>query len=188
MYRLIRISDFEKLCQTIIDLAIIESKTKSRGPGCYGCGKHRMVLHHNYESESTSKSTDNALNYLNCDEPKQVAIYSRTLSNGSALKDSFENQSNHYNNLIREHPNWKLIDIYNDEVFIDGNQNQNHESFNNLISDCKSGKIDLIVTKSISQFCPSLSDSLIVIKELSELPNPVSVIFEIEGICTIGDI
>ncbi|MBK6089128.1 recombinase family protein [Ruminococcus difficilis] len=104
------------------------------------------------------------------------------------MKDSFENQANHYKNLIREHPNWKLIDIYSDDVFVDGNPNQNHESFNNLISDCKSGKIDLIITKSISQFCQSLSDSLIVIKELSELPHPVSVIFEIEGICTIGDI
>lgn len=187
MYRLIRISDFEKLCQTIIDLAIIESKNKSRSPGCYGCGKHRMVLQHNYDSESTSKSTDNALNYLNCAEPKQVAIYFRTLSNGSALKNSYENQSNHYNTLMQEHPNWKLIDIYSDEVFADGNPNQNHESFNNLISDCKSGKIDLIITKSISRFCQSITECLKIVRELSELPNPVSFIFENEGICIVGD-
>ena len=187
MYRLIRISDFEKLCQTIIDLAILENKTKSRNPGCHDCGKYRMYHHHNLDGESTSKGTYNDLNYLNCDEPKRVAIYIRTLSNDSSLKYTFENQSNHYNTLMQKHPNWKIIDIYSDEVFVDGKINIDYGAFKRLIPACKSGEIDLIITKNIILFCQLLTECMTVVRELSELSNPVSVIFENEGICTISD-
>lgn len=65
--------------------------------------------------------------------------------------ESFEIQQQYYNEYIAKHPNWTLVRIYADEG-ISATSVKNRKDFNNMIEDCKAGKIDLIVTKSVSRF------------------------------------
>ena len=73
--------------------------------------------------------------------------------------ESFEIQQQYYNEFIAKHPNWTLVRIYADEG-ISATSVKNRKDFNNMIEDCKAGKIDLIVTKSVSRFARNVLDSL----------------------------
>ena len=59
---------------------------------------------------------------------------------------------NHYEDMIKEHQGWELVGIYADEG-VSGTSLQHRDEFTQMIEDCKAGKIDLIVTKSVSQIC-----------------------------------
>ena len=78
-----------------------------------------------------------------------------------------------------------LVDIYADEG-ISGTQINHREGLQRLLDDCRAGKIDYIITKSISRFARNIVDCLNMIEELRNLNPPVGVIFETDHIDTLG--
>ena len=98
---------------------------------------------------------------------------------------SYELQKNHFTDLVNRNPNWKLVDIYADEG-ISGISLKHRDSFLRMIKDCEDGKIDLIVTKSVSRFARNLLDCVGQIRKLSAMTPPVGVFFETENINTLN--
>ena len=109
------------------------------------------------------------------DAEKRVAVYIRMHTDDTNLTSSYELQKNYYTACIDKHPNWHLVDIYVDEGML-----KNRDQFNRMIEDCKAGKIDLIITKSISRFSRNIVECVSLAKMLRELDCPVGVYFEKE--------
>ena len=87
-------------------------------------------------------------------------------------------------NAGKKHPNWTLVSIYADEG-LSGTSIQKRKEFNRMIQDCKAGKIDLILTKSISRFARNYVDCGQIVRELMDLNPPVGVRFESENLFTL---
>lgn len=88
----------------------------------------------------------------------RVAPYCRVSTMSEMQAESFEIQQQYYNEYIAKHPNWTLVRIYADEG-ISATSVKNRKDFNNMIEDCKAGKIDLIVTKSVSRFARTVDSA-----------------------------
>ena len=73
----------------------------------------------------------------------------------------------YYTSFIKENPDWEFVGIYTDEG-ISGTNTKHREGFNRMIGDALDGKIDLIVTKSVSRFARNTVDSLTTIRKLKE--------------------
>ncbi|MCR4617388.1 MAG: recombinase family protein [Lachnospiraceae bacterium] len=114
---------------------------------------------------------------------KRVAAYIRVSSQEDSQANSYIMQKHHFKRVINENPEYRFVKIYGDEG-ISGTSRKNRDGFNQMMEDCRAGKIDLILTKSISRFGRNIIDVLSSLEELSSLDNPVSVIFESEGIGT----
>ena len=112
----------------------------------------------------------------------KVAAYARVSTEQDEQQSSYEAQVNYYNQYIRNNPAWEFVGIYADEG-ITGTNTKKRDGFNRMIADAKAGKIDLILTKSISRFARNTVDALQTIRELSALK--VEVYFEKEGIRTL---
>ena len=95
---------------------------------------------------------------------------------------SYEAQVEYYTKYISNHPDYDFGGVYADEG-ISGTNTKKREQFNKMIRDCKSRKIDMIITKSISRFARNTLDTLNYVRELKELG--VGVIFEKENINTL---
>ena len=108
---------------------------------------------------------------------KRVAIYARVSTDDAAQTSSFELQQAHYEHLISQHPGWNLVRIYADEG-ISGTSLKNRDAFLQMIKDCEDGKIDLIVTKSVSRFARNVYDCVGYIRQLKALRSPVGIFFE----------
>ena len=115
---------------------------------------------------------------------KRVAAYARVSTIDINQTTSYELQKNHYTDLIQKHEGWVFVDIYADEG-ISGTSLNHRDAFVKMIEDCKQGKIDLIVTKSVSRFARNTLDCLEYVRELKNLPNPVGIFFETENIYTL---
>ena len=111
-----------------------------------------------------------------------MAAYCRVSTDQLEQLSSYEAQVNYYTNYIQNHPDYELAGIYADEG-ITGTNTKKREQFNKMIKDCKAGKIDMIITKSISRFARNTLDCLNYIRELKEYG--VGVIFEKENINTL---
>ena len=83
-----------------------------------------------------------------------------------------------------KNPNWMLVEIYADEG-ISGTSLQHRDAFKKMIEDCETGKIDLIITKSVSRFARNVVDCIRYVRELSSLRPPVGVFFETEHLNTL---
>lgn len=92
---------------------------------------------------------------------------------------SYENQVNYYREFISKHEDYELVDIYADEG-ISATNTKKRDAFNRLIQDCKAGKVDRILVKSISRFARNTLDCIKYVRELKELG--VGVTFEKENI------
>lgn len=114
---------------------------------------------------------------------QRVAVYARVSTDDPRQTSSYELQKNHYHDVISKSPNWKLVQIYADEG-ISGTSLQHRDQFKLMIDDCKQGKIDLIVTKSVSRFARNVVDCIGYVRELLALPHPVGVFFETERLNT----
>lgn len=110
---------------------------------------------------------------------KRVAAYARVSTEQDEQQSSYEAQVNFYTNYIQSNPEWEFAGIYSDEG-ISGTNTKHREGFKRMINDALSGKIDLILTKSISRFARNTVDSLVAIRKLKE--NGVEVYFEKENI------
>lgn len=114
---------------------------------------------------------------------KRVAAYCRVSTELDGQSGSFEMQVLHYRNFIKSNNNWRLVDIYADNG-ISGLAINNRPEFNRMIKDCHQGKIDVIVTKSISRFSRNTIDCLNTLRELKKIN--VAVIFEKENINSLS--
>jgi DNA invertase Pin-like site-specific DNA recombinase len=116
---------------------------------------------------------------------KRVAVYARVSTDDPSQTSSYELQKNHYMDLVNQHAGWKLVDIYADEG-ISGTSLRHRDSFIRMINDCRAGKIDLIITKTVARFARNLMDCIGYVRELKQLQPPVGVSFEAENIYTLG--
>ncbi|WP_455391069.1 recombinase family protein, partial [Frisingicoccus sp.] len=108
----------------------------------------------------------------------KVAAYARVSTEQDEQQSSYEAQVDYYGKYIRSNPAWEFVGIYADEG-ITGTNTKKRDGFNRMIADAKAGKIDLILTKSISRFARNTVDTLQTVRELSTLK--IEVIFEKEG-------
>lgn len=112
----------------------------------------------------------------------RVAAYCRVSTDQEEQLTSYEAQRAYYTDKIMTNPEWSLAGIFADEG-ITGTSTKKREEFKKMIRLCRRGKIDLILTKSISRFARNTVDCLAYIRELKELKIPV--VFEKENINTM---
>jgi len=115
---------------------------------------------------------------------KRVGVYARVSTGDPRQTSSYELQKNHYHDLVKRRPDWELVDIYADEG-ISGTSLKHRDSFIKMIDDCHSGKIDLIVTKSVSRFARNVVDCIGYVRALADMRPPIGVFFETENIYTL---
>ena len=111
----------------------------------------------------------------------RVAAYCRVSTDSEDQVNSFVAQNSHYSSYIRNHENWTLVDVYADEG-ISGTSAKKRGDFQRLLSDCRKGKIDKVLVKSISRFARNTAECLEAIRELKSLG--ISVFFEEHNIDT----
>ena len=116
---------------------------------------------------------------------KRVAVYARVSTDDPRQTSSYELQKNHYTDMVNRRPDWDLVDIYADEG-ISGTSLQHRDSFIRMIEDCKDGKIDLIVTKSVSRFARNVLDCIGYVRQLKAMNPPIGIFFETENIFTLN--
>lgn len=117
------------------------------------------------------------------EKPKlKVAAYCRVSTDSDEQATSYEAQVEHYTEYIQTNPDWVFAGIYADDG-ISGTNTKKREEFNRMIDDCKAGKIDMIITKSISRFARNTLDCLKYIRQLKDMNIPV--LFEKESINTM---
>ena len=97
----------------------------------------------------------------------KVAAYCRVSTNHEEQESSLEAQISYYSNLISNNPGWKLVKIYAEKA--SGTQMQKRPEFLKMLKACRQGKIDLILTKSMSRFGRNTLDTLRVLYELFNL-------------------
>ena len=112
----------------------------------------------------------------------RVAAYCRVSTDSDEQAMSYDAQVDHYTEYIKQNPTWEFAGVYADDG-ISGTDTRKREEFNRLMDDCMSGKIDMIITKSISRFARNTLDCLKHIRKLKGMNIPV--IFEKEGINTM---
>jgi DNA invertase Pin-like site-specific DNA recombinase len=112
----------------------------------------------------------------------RVAAYCRVSTEQDEQLNSFENQVTYYTEYINNTPEYELAGIYADEG-ISGTSTKRREQFNRMIADCEAGKIDMVITKSISRFARNTQDCLKYSRQLKDLG--IGIRFEKEGIYTM---
>jgi len=112
----------------------------------------------------------------------RVAAYCRVSTDTEDQINSYNSQLQYYTDLIASKPEWQMAGIYSDAA-ITGTKVDKREGFRNMIADCTSGKIDLVITKSISRFARNTLDTLKYVRMLKE--KNIAVMFEDEKINTL---
>mgnify|MGYP002518215185 CR=1 FL=1 len=87
---------------------------------------------------------------MNIPKLKRVAAYARVSSGKDAMLHSLSAQVSYYNDLIQKEDRWAFVGVYSDEA-ITGTK-EGRANFQRMLADCRNGKIDMIITKSISRF------------------------------------
>ena len=111
----------------------------------------------------------------------RVAAYCRVSSDSEDQRNSFAAQNAYYTEFITGKKNWELVDIYADEG-ITGTSAKKRPDFQRLLNDCRKGRIDKVLVKSISRFARNTKDCLEITRELKALG--ISVVFEEQNIDT----
>lgn len=117
--------------------------------------------------------------------PKRVAAYARVSTNSEEQLTSYEAQVKHYTEYIKSRAltdHWQFVEVYTDRG-ITGTSTAKREGFNRMMQDALAGKIDLIITKSVSRFARNTVDTLTAIRRLKE--HGVEVYFEEQNIYTL---
>ena len=113
---------------------------------------------------------------------RRVAGYARVSTDLEEQATSYETQMTYYRNYIESREDWEFAGMYSDEG-ITATNTKKRTGFNLMIGDALSGKIDLIITKSVSRFARNTVDSLTTIRKLKE--KGIEVYFEKENIWTL---
>lgn len=113
---------------------------------------------------------------------RKVAGYARVSTDSEEQATSYDAQMTYYKGYIESRDDWEFVDMYSDEG-ITATNTKRREGFNRMIEDALAGKIDLIITKSVSRFARNTVDSLTTIRKLKE--KGIEVYFEKENIWTL---
>lgn len=113
---------------------------------------------------------------------KRVAAYARVSTDNDEQLSSYEAQVDYYTRHIQSNTAWEFIEVYTDEG-ISATSTKKRDGFNRMIADALEGKIDLIITKSVSRFARNTVDTLTTVRQLKE--KGVEVYFEKENIFTL---
>lgn len=113
---------------------------------------------------------------------RKVAGYARVSTDKDEQQNSYDAQVSYYTDYIKRNPEWEFVEVYTDEG-ISGTSTKHREGFKRMIADALNGKIDLILTKSVSRFARNTVDSLTTIRQLKD--KGVEVYFEKENIYTL---
>ena len=97
----------------------------------------------------------------------RVAAYARVSTEHEEQETSLAAQTDYYKKKIMEHPGWEFVQIYVDNG-ISGLSTSRRDGFNHMIEDCLDGRIDLVLTKSISRFARNTVDTVTTIRKLKE--------------------
>ena len=116
------------------------------------------------------------------ERPVNVAAYARVSCGKDAMLHSLSAQISFYSNMIQNHKGWNYVGVYSDEA-ISGTK-ETRENFQRLLTDCREGKIDLVITKSISRFARNTVTLLSTVRELKDLG--IDVYFEEQNIHTLS--
>ncbi|MDV9524089.1 recombinase family protein, partial [Clostridioides difficile] len=111
-----------------------------------------------------------------------MAAYCRVSSDSADQRHSYATQIKEYTERINGHAGWELVDVYADEG-LTGTRMDKREDFNRMLADCRKGRIDKVLVKSISRFARNTVDTLNFTRELRSLGIPV--VFEEQNINSI---
>ena len=114
-------------------------------------------------------------------EKRRAAGYARVSTEKEEQETSFDAQVKYYTEYIQSRPDWEFVDVYTDDG-ISATSTRKRDGFNQMVSDALAGKIDLIVTKSVSRFARNTVDSLTTVRMLKE--KGIEIYFEKEQIWT----
>ena len=115
---------------------------------------------------------------------QRVAAYCRVSTNNKEQINSYEAQKVYYTQKIEENPDWELAGIFADRG-LSGTSLKKRDNFNKMIAACKRGRIDTILTKSLSRFARNTVDCLETVRMLRA--RGIGVIFEKENINTLTE-
>lgn len=115
------------------------------------------------------------------DQQLRVAAYCRTSANQEEQNSSLENQIVYYTAFIRSNPKWRFVAVYADQA--SGLHTKNRPGYRKLLRDCRRGKIDLILVKSLSRFGRDTRESISTIRKLKQMN--VGIYIELGGIFTM---
>jgi DNA invertase Pin-like site-specific DNA recombinase len=121
-------------------------------------------------------------NVLRMHVKKRVAAYARVSTNDEEQQTSYEAQIDYYTQHIKANGDWEFVEVYTDEG-ISGTNTKKRDGFRRMVQDALDGKIDLILTKSVSRFARNTVDTLTTVRQLKE--KGVEVYFEKENIYTL---
>lgn len=110
---------------------------------------------------------------------KKVAAYARVSMQSERMMHSISAQVSYYSKLIQKNPDWEYAGVYADD-FISGTNTAKRDEFKRMLADCEEGKIDIILTKSISRFARNTVDLLETVRSLKS--KGIEVRFEKENI------
>ena len=111
-----------------------------------------------------------------------VGAYCRVSTDTEEQQGSYNSQVNHYTEKIKSTPGWRFVKVYGDEG-ISGTNADNRPGFQEMMQDCENGKIDLIITKSISRFSRNVTVTLEVARKLRD--KGIGIFFEKETLNTL---
>ena len=119
---------------------------------------------------------------LNSHTLRRVAAYARVSTLTDEQYTSYEAQVSYYKKFIQERNDWTYIDVYADEG-LSGTSTKKRTQFTQMITDALEGKIDLIITKSISRFARNILDTIFYVRKLKD--KGIEVYFEKENLWTL---
>lgn len=114
----------------------------------------------------------------------RVAAYCRVSTSSEEQLSSYNSQIEYYTALINENPRWKFAGVLADEG-VSGTSTKKRDEFNKMIRKCRLGRIDLILTKSVSRFARNTVDCVHYMRKLREWG--VALQFQKENINTLED-
>lgn len=112
----------------------------------------------------------------------RMAAYCRVSTDSAEQKTSYETQKQVYTDMIAKRKDWEMVGIYADEG-ISGTRADKRPEFNRMIKDCLSGKIDYIITKSVSRFARNTVECLEYVRMLKA--RNIGILFEEQNIDTL---
>jgi DNA invertase Pin-like site-specific DNA recombinase len=115
---------------------------------------------------------------------KRVCAYCRVSTDSREQHNSFSVQMEYYKTLIEEQEAWEFVGIYADEAR-SGTKLQKRDDFLRMMKDCEDGRIDMVITKSVTRFARNTVDSIQAIRRLKELG--IAVYFEKEHINSLSE-
>lgn len=112
----------------------------------------------------------------------KVCAYTRVSSGKDSMLHSLSAQVSHYSEMIQSHTGWVYCGVYSDEALT--GTKSDRDGFQQMLTDCRAGKIDMVITKSISRFARNTVTLLETVRELKSLG--VDVFFEEQNIHTMS--